>query len=144
MPHLLNRATGRVLIRTPMQQLCAVSKTVPREMIVLHFHDKFRRERLPLSTSLGAPPARAARFAAGESGRLNDLFQLFRQRWFFGGRKARGKAYVVQEPVLVVQSEQERPHDRFPRPVTKSAHNTIRRTKILDLQHGLPSFGIVW
>jgi len=45
--HLIERTLLRLLIRTPAQELCAVTKAAAGEVIVLNFNDQSRCERFP-------------------------------------------------------------------------------------------------
>src|SRR6478735_2094297 len=47
MSHLVHRARGRRLIRTPPEKLRAVPETVARKVVILNFDDELGFERLP-------------------------------------------------------------------------------------------------
>ena len=70
---LVHRAVWR-LVGAPMQELRAVSESVPGEVIVLHFHHQFWLQRLPLGRTIGAPTARPAGRVARKAGRLDQRF----------------------------------------------------------------------
>src|SRR6266404_5463847 len=66
--YLFHRALRWLLIRTPAQELCPVTKAAAGEVIVLNFDHEFWREGFPVGRSIGAPAAGAAGRAAGEAG----------------------------------------------------------------------------
>src|SRR5439155_26960012 len=78
--NLLERALPRLLLRTPAQKFRPMAEASSREVVVLHFANSFRFQRLPFGRAPGAPTARAAGSAPRESWRadhrLNDLLQL--------------------------------------------------------------------
>ena len=84
-----------------MQELRAVSESVPGEVIVLHFQHQFWLQRLPLGRALGAPTARPAGRVARKAGRLDQRFDFLQQRFSFGLRKAGGEADVMKQAIIV-------------------------------------------
>jgi hypothetical protein len=112
-----------------------VAKAVAREVVVAHLHDQSRLDRLPLRRALGAPAAGPARGAAGEAGRLDQRLELRQERHAGGGREAGREADVMEQPIRVVEPEQERAHRPRARRVAESAHHAVHRAAALHLLH---------
>src|SRR5438067_522807 len=81
--NLIELTLRGLLVRTPSQKLCSMTKAAAGEVIVLNFDDEFRGERLPFCGSLSRPTARTAGSVASEARRLDQFFQLLSQRRFF-------------------------------------------------------------
>ena len=84
-----------------------------RDLIVTHFDDQDRLQRLPLTDRsllqrLGPPGA-----LAGEAGRPISSLQLLGQLPAVPRRNSRGEPDVVEQALIVVEAEQERPTTRF-------------------------------
>jgi hypothetical protein len=69
--HLLKGALRRLLVWTPAQELCAVSKAAASEVIVLNFDNEFRLEWLPLGRPLSRPTTGPTRRVARETWRFD-------------------------------------------------------------------------
>ena len=77
----------------------------PREMIELNLGDKLGIERLPFRRAFGAPTAQSAGRFAGETGRLDQPFQLFRQGSSFVIVNRRCEADVIQLPLIIIKTK---------------------------------------
>src|SRR5688500_8475127 len=73
----LEHTLTRRFVRSPADECRAMPEAAAGEMIVLHFHDQLRLERLPLSRPRGAPATGAARRAPGKAGGLDQRLQLW-------------------------------------------------------------------
>src|SRR4051794_38482948 len=102
---LVESALPRRLVRPPAQQRGAMAEAVRGDLIIAHLDHEFRPERLPLGGAFRAPPARAARGAAGEAGRLDERFELVSEGPLFGGRQGRSEADVVQQSVVAIEAQ---------------------------------------
>ena len=77
--HLIHGALARRFVRTPAHNFCSVPESITREMIVAHFHNDFRIDRLPFAGAFRAPTTRPARRIAGEPRRFSQRFEFLRQ-----------------------------------------------------------------
>src|SRR6185312_17126695 len=107
-------------------------------MVVANFDDEFWLERAPLRRSLGRPSARTARRIAGKA--FSDKpFEFFRQRRLFLSFDRGCEADVVQQPLVIIEAEQERADNLMAvdlvAGVTKAAHHAIGAAEFLDLLH---------
>src|SRR5215471_8736581 len=64
---LVHGALPRRLVRSPAQQLRAVTKTAPTEVVVTDLDHKLRLKRLPLRRTFRRPTARAVKPGAATS-----------------------------------------------------------------------------
>src|SRR5579883_1424007 len=94
-------------VGTPAEELGSVAEAASGEVIVLHFDDELRLERLELAGTFGAPAAGTAGTAAGEAWGLAEGFQFLRELLAFGGGNGGCEAHVVEEAVVSIQTEQE-------------------------------------
>src|SRR5438477_6560643 len=104
-------------------------------MVVADFDDEPRLERLPFCRSLGRPAAGTARLVAGKARRGDQLFELFGQRLFLCRLDGRGESNVMQQPILVIKTEQQRADDILTLVVAKTTDDAVSAAIILDLLH---------
>src|SRR5262249_22828007 len=78
----------------------------------------------------------AAGRVAGEAGRLDQALELLRQRLAFARADAGRKSDVMQQAVVVIESEQQRAHGLAVRAVAEAADYAIGAAIVLDLLHG--------
>jgi hypothetical protein len=112
-----------------------VAEAVAREVVVAHLDDQPRGERLPLAGALGAPAAGPARRAAGEARRRDQRLEPGQQRLPGGGGEAGGEAHVVEQPVAVVEPEEQRAHHARARREAEAADHAVGGAAALDLLH---------
>ena len=93
-----------------------MAETITRHMIVADFDNEFRLERVPDILLALVPTAGSPRSGAREVGRGDELFELFRESRPVGGGHARSKAYVIQQTLWIVESEEERSDGFLPFP----------------------------
>src|SRR5205085_3611728 len=122
---LVERALRRSLVRTPAEQRGAVAETACSEMIERDLDHQLRHQRLPLGRPLAAPAARASRSAAGEAGRLDQLFDLRGQRLAIFVLEARRLAAVMQQALIVIEAEQQRADDFAAGRIAEAADNAV-------------------
>src|SRR3546814_11662834 len=89
---LLHPALSRRLVRAPAQQAGSVPESIARDLVVGHFDDELRLQRLPLAASLGAPAAGAAGRTAREAGRRDQRLESLRQLRSIGAGNGGGEA----------------------------------------------------
>jgi hypothetical protein len=77
-------------------------------MIITDLDDEFRTQRLPFAAALRAPSAGTAGCIAGETGRLDETFELLGQGPAIEVVKRRGKADMVELAFIIVEAEQQR------------------------------------
>src|SRR4051812_20681303 len=106
-------------------------------MVVLHFDDQLRLQRLPLGAALRAPAARTARRAARETRWLNQRLDDPRDLLTIRALEARRESNMMQEAVVVIKPQQQRPHELRPFAVAKPAHHAVRRPPALDFLHSI-------
>ena len=75
---LVELALGGRFVGSPAEELRAVAEAASGEVIELNFDDQLRPQRLPFHRPLGAPAARSAGSAAGETWSAHERFQLRR------------------------------------------------------------------
>src|SRR5690606_14763221 len=143
---LIVPAVAGLLVGAPANECGAVPEAIPLQMIVLHLADALEPKRLPRKVLAGTPTAFSARRPHGlialsepgvillriraERGQLAS--QLLAPRHRKGGRDAD----VVQHPIIVIQSKQQRA-DGVRRVLVppKAADHAIRCAFVLYLDH---------
>src|SRR5689334_716728 len=98
-----------------------MAETAAGEVVVLHLRHQRRPQRLPLGRTLRAPAARSARRAAGEPRRLDQRLDELGDPLPILLAKARGEPDMVEEPLVVIEPEQQRADELAPLAVAKSA-----------------------
>jgi len=106
-------------------------------MVVAHLDDERGLEWLPGVFLASVPAARSAGGLAGESGRRNELLQLFREARSIRDGNAGGEPDVVQQAVRVVEAEEQRADDLGLRAVAEAANHAIRAAEVFDLLHAV-------
>src|SRR6478735_9133981 len=104
---LIERALPWRLVRPPAQDGGAVAKPLAAEMIVRNLDDEFRLQWAPLRRAFGRPAAWAARRIAGKPGFCDQRLKLRRQRRLFLLLDRRAESDMVQQSLIVVESEQQ-------------------------------------
>ena len=84
-----------------------MAEPIAREVVVAHLDDQRRSERLPFPRALAAPPTGPAGRVAGEAGGLDQRADLVEQGLAGGGGKPGCEAHVVEEPLLIVEAEEQ-------------------------------------
>ena len=123
------------LIGPPAEEFGTVSEAIVGDVIETHLRHKLRTYRLPLPTSLRAPPARAARRLAGKAGRLSQRLQPLRQRAPVVIGDGRREPNVIELARIIVESEQERPDLPAIAQVAKSTDHAVGSAEALHLDH---------
>jgi hypothetical protein len=113
-------------------------------MVVADFHDELRLERLPGILFALIPPARTARRGAREAGRGDQFLKLLRECWTFSGSDGGRKADVMQQAVIIVETQQDRADNLAFAAVAKAPDNTVRAAKAFDLLHPVALAGAVF
>ena len=109
-----------------------------REMIVADLDDQHRIQPLPLRRPRRRPPAWTARCKTGEALASCEFLQLRRDPFPFVGRQTRRESHVMQDPIVVIEAEQQRSHDLALGRVSEAADHAIRGPLALDLLHCRP------
>ena len=123
---LIVAAVARFLVRPPAYEDRAMTEARPLHVVVLDLADALDPNRFPRQILAGAPPALTARHpravAVGHRRPLAPRMSVERvrpKRFQFGGelatashRERRRDAHVMQCAAIVVQSEQQRAHER--------------------------------
>jgi hypothetical protein len=105
---LIDGALPWRLIRAPAQQPGAMSEALAGEMVVADLDHELRFERHPLGRTFGGPAARPAGRIPGEAGRAGQRFQSFRQRGLVLTSDRRGESDVIEPPLTVIETQQQR------------------------------------
>lgn len=87
--------------------------SVPRYMVETNLDDQFRLHRLPFSAALRAPAAQAARCLAGEAQPTSQRLELRRERRAVFIGDGRCEADMIELPLIVVETEQQRSNLSF-------------------------------
>src|SRR3954453_11727306 len=101
---LIHGALSRRLVWPPADDLGAVPETVAREVVVGHLYHQLRVDRFPFPRPLCAPTARSTWRIAGETRRLAQGFELFRQSFALAGLERGSEADMMKKPVVVIQA----------------------------------------
>src|SRR5205085_11584781 len=94
-------------------------------------------QRLPRVDDLGAPETRPDRRATVEARRLNQRLHHLGDLLSVRALEARRKTDVVQQAVIVVETQQQRADNLGPFAVAKAADDAIGRPSPLDLLHAV-------
>src|ERR1041385_973338 len=144
---LVQRALTRRLVGAPAQDGGAVAETLAAEMVVADFHHQLRLQWAPLRGALGRPAARAARRVAGEAWLADQRFELCSQRQLLLALDCGSEADMMQQPPIIVQTEQQRADHLLARKlvgrVAKAANDAIGAAKFLDLLHAVAVAGLI-
>ena len=105
--HLIHGTLPGRFVFPPSNDSCAVAKTVAGEMVVCYFDHNFWIDRFPFATPLCAPPTRAAWSISGETRRFTQRFKFLCQSAFVRGLECRSKSDVMQQAVIVIETQQE-------------------------------------
>src|SRR5688572_30742884 len=105
------------------------------EVVVLYLYDELRLERFPLGRPLGAPPAWPAGRLAREARRADELLQFRHERFALRIGERRCESDVLEQSILVVQTEQHRADHSRLAGVAEPADYAIGRAHTLDLLH---------
>src|SRR5262249_26910671 len=103
---LVHGALPRRLVRSPAQQLRAVTKTAPTEVVVTDLDHKLRLKRLPLRRTFRRPTARAVKPGAATS------FSSFAVSAFFSSEEV--KPTWLSKPCSSYKSSRSEPTVRRP------------------------------
>ena len=134
---LIGGARAGSLVGPPAQEAGSVAEAPAGEAIVLDLDDQPGRERHPLARALRAPAAWTAGRRAGEAGRPDERPQPGEQRLAIRRLEARGESHVVQQPLAIVEPQQQRADHACPRGVAKASHHAIGGAQALHLLHAL-------
>src|SRR3546814_14988827 len=107
---LLHPALSRRLVRAPAQQAGSVPESIARDLVVGHFDDELRLQRLPLAASLGAPAAGAAGRTAREAGRRDQRLESLRQLPPIGSGNGGGAAHMLELYRGILKTQAQRPN----------------------------------
>src|SRR5512146_424473 len=132
---LLVSALFRVFVGTPANDRSPMTETSARDLIVAHFDDELRLQRLPLAGTLGVPPARTARRIPGEARRLDQPLKVSRQLvpLLCGNRGC--EADVIEQAPLVIEAQQEGADYLLLLSVEESADDAVSRALLFHLDH---------
>src|SRR3546814_3858607 len=125
---LLHPALSRRLVRAPAQQAGSVPESIARDLVVGHFDDELRLQRLPLAASLGAPAAGAAGRTAREAGRRDQRLASLRQLRPIGAGSGGGDADMVELALGIIKTQEQPPDLPALRGVAEAADNAVRAT----------------
>src|SRR5258707_13999011 len=131
------------MVVAPAQEAGRVAEAMACEVVRADLDDQSRLEGLPLARALGAPAAGTARRAPGEAGRLDQWLQLGQERSPGRGREPGSEADVVEQPVRVVEAEQQRADEARARSVARSPDDAVDGPAALDLLHAGALAGLV-
>src|SRR5262249_34880724 len=128
-PALLDLIVGArpgILVRPPPHEPSPVPESAAAPVVVADLDDEHGVERLPLSRPFRGPARRPSGGAPREAGRLHERLELLRQLGLLLGLEARAEADVVEDPFVVVEPEEERPHERrLLRAVAEAADDAV-------------------
>src|SRR6185437_9592419 len=106
---LLVGALPRRLVRPPAKEPRAMPEPSPRDLVVADLHDQLRPQGTPLTRALGAPAARATGCPAREPRPAPQLPQAPRQRLALPLGNRGGEPHVIEKPLVIEKSEEQRP-----------------------------------
>src|SRR4051812_24131807 len=107
--YLVRGALRGLLVGSPPHERRGVPEAVLLHLVVGNLADELRRQRNPADVACAGPARRAAgRAPSDEACSALELVQLLQQRPAFGGLERRRVSDVMQRPVFVVETEQQR------------------------------------
>ena len=104
---LIDRALPGRLVGPKAEQLGPMAEPVARHVVVSDLDDQLRPQRFPFAAALRAPAARPTRRLAAETWRPLQSAKLSGQRRPLVIGDRRGEADVVQQPLRVVETQQQ-------------------------------------
>src|SRR5699024_1860131 len=132
---LLIGALLRVLVGPPANDRRAVAEASAGDLIVTNLDYELGLQRLPLRGAFCVPAARTTWGVAGEARRIDQLLEILGQlRPLLGGNRRR-KADMIEPAFIVVEAEQERPHNLLRFGVTETPDDAVRSSLLLHLDH---------
>src|SRR5579872_2427004 len=96
------------------------------DVIERHFDDELGHEGFPLVRPLRAPATWSSGRSSGKTRWLDQRFELGHERLALVCGKSGREPDVMEQPVAIVQAEQERTDHFSCAGVTETAHNAIR------------------
>jgi len=98
-------------------------------MVVLHFDDELRFERLPFARALGRPAAGPAGRSAGEAGGSYELLEPGGQLLALCGGEPRAETDLVERAAGGVEAQKQGTDELSLRRVAESADDAVGRAK---------------
>ena len=111
-------------------------EAIAGHVIVPHFRNTLGAERLPFRGPLGRPSARTAGCSTREARRLDENLKFLRQRLPVDTGEPGGEPDMVQQTLLVVETQEQRSDDALLRRIAEAAQHAVRGSHPLDLHHG--------
>src|SRR6266404_9099280 len=104
-------------------------------LVIADLGDERRSQRLEMASALAVPAARATRRSAGEAGRFDEGLQILGQPRPLCRRDRGRKADVIEQPLIIVESEKQRADLVHLTGIAKAADHAVCGALLLDLDH---------
>ena len=111
-----------------------MAEAIAGDVIVSHFGNELRLQRLPFLGAFGGPAARAARRISGEPGPTAQGFELLGERGANVVGDAGRESDMMENTIVIVETEKQRADERAVGRIAKSADDTVGGAQALDLE----------